>query len=49
VPVKTLPITTGASGASAFIINGVPALSLIGMIQKNLTLLIMGDWIIWNT
>ena len=36
VPVKTLPLTVGASDASAFIINGVPALSLIGMTTEKL-------------
>ena len=36
VPVKTLPLTVGASDASAFIMNGVPALSLIGMTTEKL-------------
>jgi len=35
-PVKTLPLTVGASDASAFIINGLPALSLIGMTTETL-------------
>lgn len=35
-PVKTLPLTVGASDASAFRINGLPALSLIGMTTETL-------------
>ena len=35
-PVKTLPLAVGASDASAFIINGLPALSLIGMTTETL-------------
>lgn len=36
VPVKLLPLTVGASDASAFIIEGLPALSLIGMTTERL-------------
>lgn len=36
LPVKTLPLTVGASDASAFIMNKLPALSLIGMTSETL-------------
>ncbi|MCB9256417.1 MAG: M20/M25/M40 family metallo-hydrolase [Chitinophagales bacterium] len=36
VSVKTLPLTVGASDASAFMMNGLPALSLIGMTTEKL-------------
>lgn len=35
-PVKTLPLAVGASDASAFAIEGLPALSLIGMTTETL-------------
>lgn len=36
VPVKTLPLMVGASDASAFHINGIPAICVIGMDSGNL-------------
>lgn len=36
VPVKTIPLSVGASDASAFIINKLPALSLIAMTTESL-------------